>query len=371
MDPVLRLEHPDPTALVLVTENRALQAEVGRLAAAANVAVHHPAVEAAVDHWRTGAAVLVGADVAPLVAETVPGRRDDVWVVTSGCADEHTFRAALALGATGVVELPAESAGLGAWLADLGDLGDRPDRPDRPDRGTVVGVLGASGGVGSTVLALALAEVAARSGPALLVDLDPWGLPAGVLAGVTGDGGSAHGDAEPVTWADLAGVEGRVGARALRESLPSRDGLRVLGGGPEPASTGPPGRVVREVVAAARRGHDVVVLDVPRSASAREVLGLCDAVVVVASPTLAGGAGAARVRALLPAGVAAGLVVRPARGAWPADLARLVGLPLWAVLPAQRGLDEHLAAGLGAVRSRRSPCARAAVSVLTAVGART
>lgn len=366
MDPLLR---PDPSALLLVTEDRALHAEVSRLAAAANVALHHPAVGAAADHWRSGAAVLVGADVAALVAETVPGRRDDVWVVAPDPADEHTFRAALALGATGVVELPAEAGELGAWLADLSD---RPDLPGRPDRGTVVGVLGASGGVGSSVLALAVAEVAARSGPALLVDLDPWGLPAGVLAGVLagGDGAAGREGGEPVTWADLAELEGRVGARALRESLPSRDGLRVLGGGPEPASTGPPGRVVREVVAAARRGHDVVVLDVPRSGSAREVLGLCDAVVVVASPTLAGGAGAARVRALLPTGVAAGLVVRPSRGAWPGDLARLVGLPLWAVLPAQRGLDEHLSAGLGAVRSRRSPCARAARSVLLAVGAR-
>ncbi len=344
-------------ALLLVTEDRTVHAEVARLAAAAGVAVDHVPASAAPERWRTGPAVLVGADVALRLAETVPGRREDVWVVAPGPADERTLRAALALGAAGVVELPEESAALGAWLADLGDRGT-----DRRSAGTVLGVLGASGGVGCSVLALAVAEVASRSGAALLVDLDPWGLPAGALAGVTAEDG-----ADPVTWADLAELEGRVGARSLRESLPSRGGLRVLGGGPVAATSGPSVRVVREVVAAARRGHEVVVLDVPRSGSAREVLALCDAVAVVASPTLAGSAGAARVRALVPPGVAAGLVVRPARGAWPEDLARLVGLPLWAVLPTQRGLDEHLAAGLGAVRSRRSPCARAAGTVLAAV----
>jgi hypothetical protein len=110
------------------------------------------------------------------------------------------------------------------------------------------------------------------------------------------------------------------------------------------------------------------VLDVPRSRSARELLALCDAVVVVAAPNLAGTAGAARAGGLVPPGVAAGVVVRTARGAWPDDVARLAGLPLWGVLAHQRGLDEHLAAGLGAVRSRRSPCARAAHDVLAAAG---
>ena len=344
-------------ALLLVTSDAGLRSEVARLAAAANVGVDTVDVAAAPEPWRTSPAVLVGADVAAHLADLGPGRRDDVRVVGDGPSHEAVLRAALALGAGGVVELPEDSDLLGAWLADLGDRAG-----DRPAQGLVVGVLGASGGVGSSVLALAVAEVAAPEGPSLLVDLDPWGLPAGVLAGVTADAST-----EPVTWADLAALEGRIGARALRESLPSRDGLRVLGWGPVAPADGPPGRVLREVVAAARRGHEVVVLDVPRSGATREALGLCDAVVVVSTPTLAGSAGAARVRALLPAGVAAGVVVRPVRGAWPEDLARLVGLPLWAVLPAQRGLDEHLAAGLGAVRSRRSPCARAARDVLSAI----
>ncbi len=354
---------PDPAApLLLVTDDPVLHAEVARLAAAANVGVASVAVDAAAQRWWAGAAILVGSDAARPMADRAPGRRDEVWVVGAAPAGEATLRAALGLGAAGVVELPADAALLGAWLADLGDRSADPFLRSR-----VLGVLGASGGVGATVLALAVAEVAARDAPSLLVDLDPWGLPAGALAGVAPADG-----ADAISWTHLAELDGRVGARALRESLPSREGLRVLGwaaGAPSP--DGPPERVVREVVTAARRGHGWVVLDVPRSGSVREVLALCDAVVVVASPTLAGTAGAARAGGLVPPGVAAGVVVRTARGrgagaTLPDDVARLAGLPLWGVLAPQRGLDDHLAAGLGAVRSRRSPCARAARSVLAA-----
>jgi secretion/DNA translocation related CpaE-like protein len=343
--------------VVLLTDDPGLHAEVARLAAAANVTVEVGTLDGAAESWRTGAAVLVGTDLAESVAARVAGRREDVYVVETGKAGEDTLRTALALGAAGVVELPGEAPRLGAWLADLGDRATAA-----PAGGRVLGVLGASGGVGATVLALALTEVAAQESPAVLVDLDPWGLPAGVLAGV-----STHDGDEPITWADLAGLEGRVGARALRESLPARDGVRVLGWAPGAQVAAPSTRVVREVVTAARRGHGWVVLDVPRSGATREVLTLCDAVVVVATPSLAGTAGAARVGGLVPAGGAAGVVVRTARGAWPEDVARLAGLPLWGTLGSQPGLDEHLAAGLGAVRPRRSPCARAARQVLAVI----
>ena len=343
--------------VVLLTDDPSLHAEVARLAAAANVTVEVGTLDGAAESWRTGAAVLVGSDLAEPVAARVARRREEVYVVGTGRAGDDTLRAALALGAAGVVELPGEAPRLGAWLADLGDRATTETAGGR-----VIGVLGASGGVGATVLALALAEVAARESPSVLVDLDPWGLPTGVLAGV-----SAHDATEPITWTDLAGLEGRVGARALRESLPARDGLRVLGWAAGAQGPAPSTRVVREVVTAARRGHGRVVLDLPRSGSTRDLLTLCDAVVVVAAPTLAGTAGAARVGGLVPAGGAAGVVVRTARGAWPEDVARLAGLPLWGTLGVQHGLDEHLAAGLGAVRPRRSPCARTAQQVLAVI----
>ena len=343
--------------VLLVSDDVVLRAEVARLAAAANVGAEALGTDEArlVERWRSSAAVLVGADAAGVLAERVPARRDDVWVVAAGTPGTPALRAALALGATGMVELPSEATVLGAWFADLGDRTGGP-----VTAGRVVGVLGASGGVGASVLALALAELGSSSGPAVLVDLDPWGLPASVLAGAAED--------RTVGWADLTELEGRVGASALRDSLPARDELRVLGWGAGDPVVDLPQRVVREVVTAARRGHRWVVLDVPRGAATRELLAHCDAVVVVASSTLAGTAGAARVRGLVPDGIAAGVVVRPERGALPDEVARLAGLPLWGVLARQRGLDEHLAAGLGASRSRRSPCARVAHEVLDAVG---
>jgi secretion/DNA translocation related CpaE-like protein len=357
------MDRTSAATLLLVSEDPALQGDVARLAAAANVGVEtcHPA--RAVERWRHAPAVLVGADATVALRAAGPGRRDDVWVLTSGPASEQALRSALGLGAAGVVELPGEAALLGAWLADLGDR-----THEAPSRGRVVAVLGASGGVGASVLGLALGEVAASAGPALLVDLDPWGLPAGALAGTATPSSGSDADGE-VTWTDLAELDGRLGARALRESLPERDGLRVLGWAPGRSVTEPPMPVVREVVAAARRGHGWVVLDVPRTPATREVLALCDAVAVVAAPTLAGTAGAARAGTLVPDGVAAGVVARTGRGAWPDDLAALTGLPLWATLGPQRALDEHLAAGLGAVRARRSPCARAAREVMAAVDA--
>ena len=347
----------DPS-LLLVSDDAVLHTEVARLAAAANVSLEPTDAADAAERWRTAGAVLVGDDAVRRLAALVPGRRDDVWVLSSGGLAETQVRAALALGASGLVELPSEATLLAGWLADLGDR-----TAETVDRGRVLGVLGASGGVGASILALAVAETAAPDGGALLVDLDPWGLPAGALAGVAAE----EPDLEQVTWAELVDLEGRVGGRALRESLPARDSLRVLGWAAGDAAREPPPAVVREVAAAGRRGHGWVVLDLPRSGTVREALALCDAVVVVAAPTLAGTAGAARVRTLLPAGVAAGVVVRAGKGVWPADVARLTGLPLWGTLDPQRGLEEHLAAGLGAVRARRSPCARAAREVLAEV----
>jgi secretion/DNA translocation related CpaE-like protein len=356
------------TSLLLVADDPLLRSEVARLAAAAGVGLETADTGDALPAWTSSPAVLVGADALPRLLELGPTRRDEVWVASAGPAGEATLRGALAVGAGAVVELPEQSGHLASWLGELGD------RETGAGRGPVLGVTGAAGGVGATVLALAVAEVAAHDGTALLVDLDPWGLPVGALAGVAGDAVDRTDDTEgATTWSDLAALEGRVGGRALRESLPSRGGLRVLS---RPTARGtvpappPSARVVHEVVTAGSRGHDLDVLDVARGAGAAEVLGRCDAVVVVAAPTLSGAAGAVRVAGLVPPGVEAGLVVRTGRGAWPDDLARLTGLPLWARLRTQRGLDEHLAAGLGAVRSRRSPCARAAVDVLAAIGSR-
>ena len=63
-----------------------------------------------------------------------------------------------------------------------------------------------------------------------------------------------------------------------------------------------------------------------------------------------------------------GLVVR-GRGLDPEGVARVTGLPLLAEMADQRRLAESVDLGLGPVRSRRGPLARAAAQVLEQVAA--
>jgi Flp pilus assembly CpaE family ATPase len=122
---------------------------------------------------------------------------------------------------------------------------------------------------------------------------------------------------------------------------------------------------VREALSAARRGHDTVVVDLPRSSDALvgETVARCALVVVVVVPTVTGVAAAARRVAALPDSDRLGLVVR-GQGADPHRVAGLVGAPVLATMSDQRGLAEALDLGLGPVRSRRGPLAAAARDLL-------
>ena len=149
--------------------------------------------------------------------------------------------------------------------------------------------------------------------------------------------------------------------------MPRRDGLGVLGWPPGPGARLDAG-AVREALSAARRGHDLVVVDLPRStdALAAETVARCALVVVVVLPTVTGVAAASRWVAAMPDHDRFGLVVR-GRGADPARVAELVGAPVVASMSDQRGLAEALDLGLGPVRSRRGPLAAAARQVLAGV----
>ena len=336
---------------VLITDDDALLGDVLRLAAAAGVAVEvlrQP--DPGLRSWVAAPTVLVGADQAASLAALAPPRRGDVHVLSLGRAADGLFRAAVDVGAGSVLELPAADEWLVELLTDVGDGAGRT--------AVTVGVVGGSGGVGASVLAAALALTAGRWGPALLVDLDPLGPGLARLVGLDGPG---------VTWAELADSHGRLGARALREALPSRDGVGVLGW---PDSAGGPlaPTLVREVVGAGQRGHDWVVLDLPRSAdpALAGLVSRCDHVLLVVRSALGGVAAAARMAGRLRTEAPdSGLVVRSRRGSPPAeDVARAVGLPLAAELRDQRRLDEHLDLGLGPIHSRRSPLATAARSLV-------
>lgn len=340
-----------PRPLLLITADEALTGEVLRLAAAAGAPVDHCRSPEQVAHrWADAAAVLVGSDQALQTSLTAPPRRDGVHVVGFGAAPDEAFRCAVGIGASSVLELPQAEEAIAGLFGDLVD--------DAGPGGTTVGVVGGSGGVGATVLAAALALTAARRRRAMLVDLDPLGPGLCRLVGLE--------DTAGVTWPDLAASHGRLGSRSLREALPGRGAVRVLGWPDQPVQP-PAAALLREVLAAARRGHDWVVVDIPRSdLVASEVVSRCDHVLLVARAEVAPVASAARVASLLRERTASlALVVRTRRGGVHAgDVAAALGLPLLAQVRDQRRLAEHLDLGLGPVHDRRSALARSAEELL-------
>ncbi|KAB2806915.1 septum site determining protein [Pimelobacter simplex] len=335
---------------LVVTADDALLAELLPLAAAADVT---PAIardpQTALVTWTRAPLVLVGADLAGALARVVPETRPHVFVVARDQAPDELFRTTLQLGAEQVVELPASAGWLVELLADLTE--------QQPGRGRVIGVVGATGGAGATTLACALGQWAARSGPAALVDCDPQGPGLDRMLGLEGR--------EGFRWDALGRTTGRLSARALREALPRRGRLGVL-------SWYVDGRVqtlqafaVREVVSAARRGHQVVVVDLPRSPDplVDEVAARCDQLLVVTVASVTGVAGATRMRARFADHADPGVVLRGEAFA-PDEVARAVGLPVLAQMRDQRGLAEAVDLGLGPLRSLRGPLARAAAQLL-------
>jgi secretion/DNA translocation related CpaE-like protein len=350
--------------VLVITRDDLLLDDLLRLAAAAGTTldVAHDTT-AALRGWGAASVVLLGADLACPVAAQRPSRRDQVHVVAHGPVPDGLFRAALATGALDVVELPAADAWLVELLTDAADGGAHLAR--------TVGVVGGSGGAGATTFASALALTAAAIGPAVLLDLDPLGPGADRVVGLDPDGGHDGRDAGAggggARWDALVGSHGRLGSRSLRAALPRRDGLAVLTwpAGP-PVDLDP--TTAREVLSAAQRGHDVVVVDLPRhlDSVSLEVASRCDRVLLVAESSVAGVASAGKVAAgLRPVNDDLGVVVRVGGAAVPAGhVADILELPLVAELAAQRRLDEHLDLGLGPVHARRSPLAQAARAAL-------
>ncbi len=338
------------TAPLIVTRDQTLLDELHRLAAAAGIS---PDVAgdggAALRAWSAAPLVLLGADLADEIARLQPARRPGVHLVAWGGVPDQLFRTAVALGAEDVTELPRSDGWLTETLTDLGD--------SRRAHGRVLGVVGGSGGAGATTFACALAQVAAREGPAVVVDADPLGPGLDRVLGLE--------SCEGARWDALCQTTGRLSSRSLREALPRRGGLGVL-----TWYAGSPGRLqafaLREALSAARRGHDTVVLDLPRHPDpvVEEAVARCDRLLVVVVPTVSGIASAGRLCARLADPSRLRLVVRGA-GIDQAEIARATGVPVVARMGDQRGLGEAIDLGLGPVRSRRGPLGRAAGEVLT------
>ncbi|HET7691163.1 MAG TPA: septum site-determining protein Ssd [Nocardioidaceae bacterium] len=332
---------------LLVTDDSDLLDDLVRLSAAAGVALDvAPDLRTALRLWAGAPLVLVGQDLAPDLAAQATPRRGEVFVLAR---DEPDFRSAVALGARDVLSLPEEDDQVVELLADVGDGGARS--------ALTIGVTGGSGGVGATTLACAVAGAAARSGRVLAMDLDPWGPGVGRVLGV---------DPLGLTWRELVGSRGRLGSRALRDALPRQGDLAVLGWGEADPTVDEV--AVRDVLAAAQRGHDLVVVDLPRREDpwVEEVAGRCDHVLLVAGCSVLGAASAMRALASLRAmSGSIQLVARTSGRAVPADvLASALDLPLVACLGQQRGLDEQLDLGLGPLHNPKGAVARAAAQVL-------
>jgi secretion/DNA translocation related CpaE-like protein len=337
------------TSPLIVTADQTLLDELLRLAAAAGVTPEvAPDPPSALRSWAMAPLVLVGADQAAPMARIEPGRRPGVHIVALGRVPDELFRIGVALGVHDVTELPQSDTWLVETLTDLGDT--------RRRRGLVIGVTGGSGGAGATTLACALGQTAARSGDAVVIDCDPLGPGIDRVLGLeTQDG---------FRWDALCQTTGRLSSRALREALPRRGPLGVLSWYAGASGT-LQAFAVREALSAARRGHDVVVLDLPRSTDGLidELASRCDLLLVVVAPSVAGAASAARLCARFPGHPGLRLVVR-GEGLEPQEIARVTGVAVLAAMPDQRRLAEAIDLGLGPVRSPRGPLGRASATVL-------
>jgi secretion/DNA translocation related CpaE-like protein len=339
------------TTPLLVTADQTLLDELLRLSAAAGTTpeVAHD-VSAALQGWLTAPLVLVGADLAGAVARAGPARRDGVFIVLLGSSPDAVFQTALACGAESVAELPRSEGWLIERLTDVVDTGAA--------RGLTVGVIGGSGGAGATTFACALGQVAGRSGLSVVVDADPLGPGVDRVLGLDLVDG--------VRWDSLGHATGRLSARALRDSLPRRDGVAALSwyAGPQPRPL--QAFAVREVLSAARRGHDLVVVDLPRGPDPLldEVTSRCDQILVIVAPSVPGVAAAVRLCGRFVDPRRVGLVLRGS-GVQDDAVAKLVGAPVLLRMNDQRGLGEAIDLGFGPVRTRRSPLGRAAAGVLS------
>jgi secretion/DNA translocation related CpaE-like protein len=254
-----------------------------------------------------------------------------------------------------VAELPRSEGWLVERLTDVVDSG--------PARGLTIGVVGGSGGSGATTFACALGQVAARSGPAVVIDADPFGPGADRVLGLDLVDG--------VRWDALGHTTGRLSARSLRDSLPRREGVGALTwyAGAKPRRLQP--FAAREALSAARRGHDTVIVDLPRAPDplVDEIGSRCDHLLVIVVPTVVGVAAAMRVCGRFADPGSLGLVVRGS-GMDDDSVRRVVGAPVLVRMPDQRGLAESIDLGLGPIRSRRGPLGRAAATTMGALGDR-
>jgi secretion/DNA translocation related CpaE-like protein len=331
--------------VLLVTADGALATAVPRLCALAGLTCElQRDSNGARGGWRDATAVVVGSDVAPALAVAALPRRDQVIVLTTGVADAGCWQAALALGATTLIQLPDQEA----TLVDALRAGSvSPGKVARR-----IAVIGGCGGAGASTLAAALAITASASGATMLIDGDPLGGGLDVLVGAESVPG--------LRWNELARTRGRLDPEAFAAAVCDVHGIGLLSWGRQrpPCNLDPD--AVETVLAAASAAFANVVIDIARF-PCRVTQSLLEAaetsVVVVPADVRAVAATASSVAALGRWLRTPLLVVRdPGAGRLAAkDVAASLGLPLTATLRSEPAVQT--AAHRGEAPTRRGRCA--------------
>jgi secretion/DNA translocation related CpaE-like protein len=342
---------------LLVTADPTLLDELLRLCAAVGIEpqVAHDEM-AARPAWTQAPLVVLGDDLAAGLVRSRVARRDRLVIVGLDPTSSDAWDHAVALGAEGVVFLPAAQS----WLLDrLADVGDGRAAP-----GVTVAVVGGRGGAGASTFAAALAVVAAGEGvPTMIVDADPLGGGIDMLLGREDEAG--------LRWPDLAFADGRLSAESLRLALPRAGLLTILSCG-RGDSVQLPVEPARAVLDAARRSHDLVVVDLPRRVDpvGEQVLSAATLTLLVVPAEVRATAAAGRVA--IGVGLLAGdlrVIVRgPSPGGLTGELvADKLGLPLAGWMDAEADLAETLEHGRPPGSERRGPLATLSRALLADV----
>lgn len=334
---------------LLVTADGELLDELLRLAAAGGTEVELAADPAAARaRWRPAPLVLVGSDQAQACLRArLPRRPRTVLVGRSGQLDPGAEIAEL-IGAEHVATLPAAEP----WLVDR--FADCVADPAGGGVARIIAVLGGRGGAGASVLAGGLAVTGARARlRTLLVDADPLGGGLDLVLGWE--------QLEGLRWPALTDTDGRVDPPSLVRALPSRGDLVVLSW-----DRGDllhlPAQAMAATLDAARRGRDLVVVDLPRQLDDAAVVALqaADRALVVVPAELRATAAATRVVATAAPHCAelAAIVRGPAPGRLKAtEVARALGLPLAGTLRPEPGLCRGMERGEAPAADGKGPLA--------------
>lgn len=340
---------PDASAeTLLVTGDAVLSGEVERIVAASGGTLRTVTdVFTAAPFWDSAAAVLVGSDISTLL----PRRRAPAVLVGLAGDGDRLWQLAAVMGAERVAVLPGAAAWLAAHLS----------RSRSPAvGGLALGVIGGCGGAGATTAAVWLAQVAAGHGAhVLLVDGDPRG--GGLELALAAE------DAPGLRWPDLAGASGSIDPGQLVESLPSVGRFSFLswpgsGGGAATVEAS----VASTVLDAARRGFELIILDIGREGEALRAFAWdCDRIVLVVPAQIRAAVATARLLHDLPP-VETSLVVRGKPGAMLHGelIAESVGVPLSGIMPEVRGTAAATELGRLLISGQQRLVRRFAVAVL-------